>query len=391
MAPDVDIDGFVHDDFARVQSTFAKNFTERDEVGSAVAVYLEGEPVVDLWGGVTVHDGERNGPWERDTLVCMFSVNKSMTAICAHRLADQGKLDYDKPVAHYWPEFAQAGKDGVTVRQLMGGLAALVYPDEVPDGRAFDWEAMVDGLAETAPAWPVGTKGAYHTSTYGHLVGELVRRITGQMPDDYFRTEIADPLGIDYWFSVPEAQRHRVSEILPNPDSLAAKLAEDTVQAFARAWRIAPHPNIVGLVNDPQYGHEVMPSAWGKGNARAVGKLFAALSIGGTLDGYTVVSPETLKEATTLQWEGVDFPEGVREVRYAMGVFLNSPPHLPMGPNMNAFGAPGAGGALGFADPDRRLAFSYCTGFMTAGQGVGDRCEALIDATIASIEGRGST
>lgn len=385
VASETGIDGFVHSAFDRVRSTFAENFVARGEVGAAVAVYVEGEAVVDLWGGVTVQDGERNGRWESDTLVCMFSVNKSVTALCGHRLADQGKLDYDRPVAHYWPEFAQAGKKEITVRQLMGGMAALVYPDEVPDGTGFDWDSMVDGLAKTAPAWPVATRGAYHGSTYGHLVGELIRRITGQMPDEYFRNEIGDPLGIDYWFSVPPAERHRISEVLPNPESLAAQVEEGTREKIVRAWgRILPSPDIIGLTNDPRYAHEVMPSAWGKGNARAIGKLYAALSLGGTLDGYTVMSTETLKEATNLQWEGVD-PVTDRNHRYAMGLFLNTPGYLPLGPNMEAFGHPGAGGSLGFADPDRQLAFGYSTNFMVAGEGIGDRCEALIDAVFASI------
>lgn len=379
------IDGFVHSDFDRVRSAFAENFVERGEVGAAMAVYVGGDPAVDLWGGVTVRDGELNGPWKRDTLVCMFSVNKGVTAICGHRLADQGKLDYDKRVADYWPEFAQAGKSEITVRQLMGGMAALVYPDEVPDGAGFDWHSTVDGLARTAPAWPVGTQGAYHGSTYGHLVGELIRRITGKMPDEYFRAEIADPLGMDYWFSVPPAERHRISEVLPNPESLAATVAESMREKLVRAWgRILPSPDIIGVMNDPRYAHEVMPSAWGKGNARAIGKLYAALSLDGTIDGYRVISPKTLKEATTLQWEGVD-PVTDRDHRYAMGLFLNTPGYLPLGPNMHAFGHPGAGGSLGFADPDRQLAFSYSTNFMAAGEGLGDRCEALIDAVFASI------
>lgn len=385
MTSATDTGGFVHDDFDNVRSVFTENFTGRGEVGASVAVYMEGDPVVDLWAGETVKEGVRSGPWDRDTLVCMFSVNKGVTAICGHRLVDQGKLEYEKKVAHYWPEFAQAGKEEITVRQLMGGMGALVYPDEVPDGMGFDWDAMVGGLARTAPAWPVGTQGAYHGSTYGHLVGELIRRITGQKPDEYFRNEIADPLGLDYWFSVPPAERHRISEVLPNPESLAAQVEEGALKKVIRAWgRILPSLDIIGLTNDPQYAHEVMPSAWGKGNARAIGKLYAALSLGGTLDGYTVLSNETLNKATTLQWEGID-PVTDRDHRYAMGLFLNTPGYLPLGPNMDAFGHPGASGCLGFADPDRHLAFGYSTNFMTAGEGIGDRCEALIEAVFSSI------
>lgn len=345
-ASDVSLDGFAHEDFDRVRSVFAENFTERGEVGAAVAVYVEGKPVVDLWGGVTIKDGERDGPWERDTLVCMASVNKGMAAICGYRLVDQGKLDYEKLVADYWPEFAQAGKEEVTVRQLIGGWAALIFPDEVPDGKAFDWKAMVDGLAKQEPAWPVGTRWAYHSSTYGHLVGELVHRASGLMPDEYFRQEIADPLGIDYWFTLPEGDRHRVSEMVHDPDMLEVELEEATVDEIRRQWRIMPSADILELMNNPRYLHELFPSAWGKGNARAVGKVFAALSLDGTLDGYTVLSPETLAEATTLQWEGTDSPESELEIRAAMGLNLTTPGRFPMGPNRDAFGTNGTGGSV---------------------------------------------
>ena len=379
------IDGHAEPRFDLVRMTFAENFATRGEIGAGVAIYLDGEPVVDLWGGRVVEDGKPGAAWQRDTLVGMMSVNKAVTAICAHRLADQGLLDYEKPVVYYWPEFAQAGKEAVTVRQVMGGLAALVFPDEVPAGKVFDWEAMIEGLSKQVPAWPVGTKGAYHSSTYGHLVGELVRLISGQRVEDYFRSQIADPMDLDYWFVVPPSQRHRVSELLPNPDSVTANaVAAGGTNKIGRAWRILPRPDVVGVLNDPQYAGEVMPSGFGRGNARALGKLFAALSVGGELDGFRIMSPDTLKAATTLQCEG-ECGLTDRPFRYALGLFLNSPGYMPMGPNLTAFGHAGAGGSLGFADPENRLAFSYCTNFMCGGAGVGDRCEALVDAAYEAL------
>lgn len=380
------VDGTCEPGFEGVRSAFEENFNRREEVGASVAVYVDGHPVVDLWGGVTIHQGERSGPWERDTLTCLFSLGKTPVALSAHRLVDQGLLQYEERVAHYWPEFAQAGKQDVTVRQLMGGLASLPYPDGVEDGKALDWDGMVDGLARTPPAWPVGTRGAYHGATYGHLVGELVRRVSGRTPEAYFREEIAEPLGIDFWFQVPPAERHRVSEVLPNPASLAGQVAAGMREKVARAWgRILPFPDPVGVANDPRYAHEVMPSALGRGNARAMGKLYAALSLGGSLDGCTVLSPGTLGEATTPQWEGQD-PVTDRYHRYGLGFFLNSPPHVPMGPNPASFGHMGATSSLAFADPDRRISFCHCSNYLAAGSGVGDRCEALIGALYASIE-----
>ena len=389
MKTDVSIDGVVDEGFEGIRDVFVENFVERGEIGAAVAVWLDGEPVVDLWGGVTIRDGEPDGPWKRDTLVCMASVNKGLTAICGHRLVDQGKLDYDKPVAHYWPEFTQAGKEEVTVRQLIGGWAALIYPDEVPDGKAFEWATMVEGLARTEPAWPVGTRWAYHSSTYGHLVGELVHRASDLMPDEYFRAEIAEPLEIDYWFRLPDTEGDRVSEWSHSPGELETEMDGASVEGISRQWRILPSadriPDIIGVMNDSRYRHELMPSAWGKGNARAVGKLFAALSLGGSLDGHTVVSPDILAQATAPQWEGTDSPDVDLEIRSAMGLNLNTPGRFPMGPNPEAFGTNGVGGNVAFADPDTHLGFGYCANTVAAVAHTPESCEALIDAVYAAI------
>jgi CubicO group peptidase (beta-lactamase class C family) len=379
------IEGFAKPAFSHVKDTFARNFTERGEVGAAVTVYLDGEPVVDLWGGSVVRGTDTVGPWQRDTIVRMMSVNKGVTAICAHRLADQGRLDFAKPVAFYWPEFAQAGKERITVGQLVSGLGAMVYPDAVPAGAAFDWNEMVKGLSIQAPIWEPGTRGAYHSSTYGHLVGEVIHRITGKLPGVFFRDEIGGPLGLDYWFSVPPSDHHRVSDILPNPGSVtgsAISAGGDT--PLGRAWRILPKSSIYGR-NEPLNLNNEMPSGYGRGNARAVGKLFAALSVGGTLDDVTVMSQPAIDRMRTLQWDGICGLTG-RHFRYAMGLFLSTLEFAYLGPNPDTFGHPGAGGSVGFADPKRRLAFSYCTNFMCAGAGLGDRCENLITATYYGLD-----
>lgn len=379
-----DIQGFAKAGFEHVREAFARNFAERQELGAAVAVYEDGRPVVDLWGGQTLKRAEPGGPWRQDTLVRMMSVNKGVTAICAHVLADRGLLDFDKPVAFYWPEFAQAGKQDITVHQLLSGLAAMVFPDAVPAGAAFDWDAMVTGLAAQAPIWKPGTKGAYHSSTYGHLVGEVVRRISGRLPGVFFREEIGEPLGIDYWFSVPVEHHHRVSDIKSNPLSVTGSaIAAGGDTPLGRAWRILPTASIYGA-NDPLNLSNEMPSGYGRGNARAIGKLYAALSVGGTLDGVRIMSQAAIDRMRTLQWDSICGLTG-RHFRYAMGVFLSTPEMAYMGPNPDTFGHPGAGGSVGFADPARRMSFSYCTNYMCAGAGLGDRCEALIDATYRSL------
>ena len=379
------VDGFCDPKFASVREAFVANLVQRGEIGGAVAIYIEGKPVVDLWGGQIVRDHKPAGPWQRDTIARMMSVNKGVTAICAHMLADRGLLDYEKPVAHYWPEFAQAGKGAITVRQLISGLAGLIYPDEVPAGKAFDWDEMVTGLAKQAPIWEPGSKGAYHSSTYGHLVGEIVRRISGKSPGTFFREEIGEPLDIDYWFAVPKEQQYRVSEVLPNTESVTYnEQMKGNASKLGRAWRILPDLSPAARDSQDTMDKE-MPSANGRGNARAIGKLFAVLAMGGTLGSVKLLSPETIKKMTTQQWEGICGMTD-RHFRYAMGLFLTSAPFCYMGPNPNNFGHPGAGGAVGFADPDRRMSFSYCTSYMCSGAGLGERNEALVAATYKALE-----
>ena len=364
--------------FRRVRAAFIENFENRGEVGGAVAIYVDGELVVDLWGGQLVHDQRPVEPWQRHTIVRMMSVNKAMTAICAHRLVDQGLLDYDRRVADYWPEFAQAGKQGITVRMLLAALAGVIYPDGVPDGKVLDWTAMVDGLAKTKPMWEPGTRGAYHSSTYGHLVGELVRRTTGKLPGVYFREEIGDPLNIDCWFSLPQSEFSRVSELLPNPHSTTLDAIAKADTPLARAWRILP--SIETFYRDePKILDREMPSAFGRGNARSVAKVFGALARGGIVDGHRVLSPDAIDAMTTMYWDDNCGLTG-RRFRYCMGVYKNMPGRQPMGPNSEAFGHLGAGGSFVFADPAAKLAFSYCTNFMCIGEGCGDRCEALVEA-----------
>jgi CubicO group peptidase (beta-lactamase class C family) len=376
------VSGYCRADFERLRAVFEDNFAVRGEIGGAVAIYVDGECVVDLWGGRMVKDQTPAAPWQRDTIVRMMSINKCMTALCAHLLVDRGELDLDEPVARYWPEFAAAGKAAITVAQLMSGMAAIVYPDEVPSGQAFDWNVMVEGLARQAPNWQPGTRGAYHSATYGHLIGELVRRITGDRPSAFFRREIAEPFGIDYWFRVPPSEQHRVSEVLSHPDSTTySAIAQGRVTKLGRAWHILP--SLVPADRDrPEILDIEMPSGFGRGNARAISKLFGILATGGSLNGRVLLSPAAIRTMTTLRWDDVCGLTD-RRYRYGMGMFLNTPGLVPMGPNPEAFGHPGAGGAIGFADPQRRLSFSYCTSFMCEGAGVGGRCGALIEATFA--------
>ncbi len=366
--------------FALVRDTFAENFTSRGEVGAAVCVYKDGRKVLDLWGGIA--DQKTGRAWDKDTIVCMMSVGKAMAALCVLRLIDRGLIDLEAPVARYWPEFAQAGKDKITVRLLMGGLAGLVYADHAPEGAAFDWDVMVRALEKQEPIWKPGTVGAYHSMTAGHLFGELVRRVDGRMVNVMFAEEVANPLGADYKIGVDDADLSRVATMIPNPGSVSFTQIADPTSKLGRAWRILPKgPDVF---NSTAYRKSVFPSGSGHGTARGIARIYAALCNGGQLDGYYVLSPALIDELRKPSWEGVCGMTD-REFRYGLGFFISAPPLIPFGANKRAFGHPGAGGAIGFCDPEAGLSFSYSPNFMCSGAGAGDRCEALIESAFSCL------
>lgn len=374
------IHGTCDPSFSHLRDTFAENFQSRDDVGAAVAVYRDGRKVADLWGGVA--NPETGEKWTENTIVCMMSVGKAMAALCVWRLIDRGKIDLEAPVAKYWPEFAQGGKEAITVRQLLGGLMGLVYADHAPAESAFDWETMVHAMEVQEPIWKPGTVGAYHSMTAGTLFGELVRRVDGRRVNEFFAEEVANPLGIDYKFGLNDAEIKRVASLLPNAGSVTLTQISDPASKLGRAWRILPkEPDVF---NSTAFRKTVFPSANGHGNARAIARVYAALGNGGTLDGYRLLSQTLIDELRKPSWEGTCGLTD-REFRYGLGFFVSAPPLIPFGNNPRAFGQPGAGGAIGFADPEAGLAFSYSPNQMCAGAGVGAACEALIDATFRCI------
>lgn len=373
----VTLHGFCDPAFTHVRDVFAENFSERGEIGAAVCVYKDGKSVVDLWGGLAVP--KSNKQWEKDTIVCMLSVGKAMAALCVLRLIERGAIDFEAPVARYWPEFAQGGKEKLTVRQLLGGFAGLVFADHAPTGGAYDFDTMAQALAQQVPEWEPGTVGAYHSMTAGHLFGELVRRVDGRMIDVFFEEEIAGPLGCDFHIGVDDSNFERIASLIPNPESATLNAIADPSTRLGRAWRILPQePDVF---NTAAFRRSVFPSLSGHGNARAVARVYAALANGGQLAGHHVLSPELIDEVRMPSWEGkCGLTE--REFRYGLGFFISAHPLVPFGPNPRAFGHPGAGGAIGFCDPEARLAFSFSPNFMCSGAGVGDRCEAVIAAAI---------
>ena len=380
--------------FEGVREAFAANLAGNQEVGAAVAVYLHGRKVVDLWGGIA--DPETGRPWERDTLQVVYSTTKGVTAACAHLLAQRGGLDLDAPVAEYWPEFAANGKAHIPVRWLLthqAGLPTIDHP--ITPAEAIAWDPMVTALAAQRPFWEPGTEHGYHGLTYGWLVGEVVRRVTGRSLGTFLAEEIAAPLDLDLWIGLPKAEQHRVSRIIAAPvdfDALARieldalpEPARDVIAAYADPTSLTVRSLLTIITppldhNDPDEQSAEMPSTNGICTARALARFYAALI--GEVDGHRILEPGTLAAATAEQATGIDRILRV-PVRIGTGFGLPTPDMFWYSPT--AFGFPGLGGSLGFADPATGLAFGYVMNHIQEGT-LDPRAATLLDAVHSAMK-----
>ncbi len=381
MTAEVAISGRCDRRFAGLRSALARNFAEHGELGAAVAVTLEGRPVVDLWAGWT--DRARTRAWGRDTLVDVFSVGKPMAALCLLMLVERGQVDLDAPVAEHWSEFAAAGKGAVTVRMLLAHQAGLpAIRRLLPASAMYDWELMTSALAAEKPWWEPGRRHGYHVNTYGFLVGELVRRVSGERIGAFLRRTISGPLGADFHVGLAAADDRRVAEFL-FPGVQSGFIDARTPCLVRRAYLNPPGLSGLGTVNTRAWRAAEMPSTNAHANARAVARIYSALAVGGALGGIRLLERETLELATR---EASCGPDAVlnRPSRFGLG-FQLAQPERPLGPNANSFGHFGAGGSLGFADPAQGLAFAY-----TPNQGEGPRWQnprnrGLIEALYACL------
>lgn len=388
MTTAIDVHGTCDAAFRGVEDAFRENFERFPEAGAGLCVYVAGKPVVDVWGGH--RDGARTLPWERDTVVNVWSTTKGLVATCAARLAGEGRLDLDSPVTTYWPEFAQAGKDSVTVRHLLSHRAGLpAFHAPMPIGSMSDWDVMTTALAAEEPWWTPGEKHGYHAFTYGFLVGEVIRRVTGKSVRDYVRDEIAGPLGIDFQIGIPERDDARCAENLfdtapPAANDWLAVAMADPNAVTTKTLMNPADPFLPGHVNTPAWRRAQIRAANGHATAHAVARLYGSLSLGGELDGVRIVTPEALADSTREQASGPDAVLTL-DMRWASGFGLNAP-GVALGPNMRTFGHSGAGGSLGFADPDAHVGFGYVMNQMLNAPTLADpRWESLIDAVYAAL------
>ena len=382
----VELSGSCDPRFARVRDTFAAAFERGDEIGAALSVMLDGRRVVDLWGGYA--DRARTRRWERDTLVNVFSTTKGMTALCAHRLVDQGKLDLDAPVARYWPEFAAAGKQDLPVRWLLSHQAGLpaVRATLAPEA-IFDWDRMARALAAETPWWPPGTAHGYHAVTFGWLVGEVIRRVSGRSVGRYFRDEIAGPLGAEFHIGCGPELDARIADLVQGPMqtsgevNLMAEMLRDPQGMTGRAFM---NPPLLGDVPMSRAWRAAeIPAANGHASAAAIATIYGAVARCAQ-DGVQVLSPESVERARE---EHACGPDEVLflTTRIASG-FMLAPSTEPCGPNDRAFNHAGAGGSLGFCDPEQLLGIGYVMNHMHMGAWLVDpRARALVDAVYACL------
>lgn len=390
----MNIDGACDERFRAVRDEFERNFAERGEVGASVCVIIEGRTVVDLWGGVA--DRHRERPWEKDTIGCVWSCTKGATTLCAHMLVSRGLLELDRTVESYWPEFAQAGKDRISVRMLLNhqaGLPAIRQP--LVAGGLYDWHYMIGVLAAESPFWEPATRQGYHATTFGHLVGEVVRRVSGQSIDAFFRDEVAGPLGLDFHIGLPEEHIPRVAPTIRadppppgEPRSRFLTVMSNDPQSI-QALTVKNTGRRGAGDHDSREAHRaVLPSQGGITNARGLAGMYSPLAQGGG----NLVDAETLKQMSAeSSAAGIDATLLIG-LRIALGFWKSSdnrlgPPEVrdSMILSEEALGHPGMGGSLGFADPGLKMSFGYTMNKQGRGVCLNERGQSLVDAVYRAL------
>jgi CubicO group peptidase (beta-lactamase class C family) len=387
-----EVNGFCAPAFEAVRTAFERNFAEHGERGAAVAIRHNGEVVVDLWGGTADTAGR---PWEEHTLAVVFSTTKGLAAICLHILADRGLIDFEAPVARYWPEFAAHGKAGITVAMALSHQAGLpVWQAPLPQDALLDWQLAARRLADEAPLWEPGTAHGYHGLTIGWLEGELVRRVAGRTIGAFFNDEVAQRLGAEAWIGLPETEHHRVAEMeLPGPDASSdffRKVADEPDWYGAKLVTNDGGDIRPGNINSARRLAMEHPSAGGITNARALAHIYAPLSLDGALSDVRLVSADRLPGMRTVRSASscdlilrlpTTFTLGFSKTWGARS--LGPGNHVILGEH--AFGTPGFGGSIGFADGDAGLSFGYVMNRMGGGVGLNERGQSLVDAAYRAV------
>lgn len=391
------IEGWTAPGFESVRAAFEANFERGTEAGAAFSAYHRGRQVVDLWGGVA--DVESGAPWVEDTIGLVFSTTKGWTAIAANHLVERGKLELSAPVTEYWPEFGASGKEAITVDHLLSHRAGLEWVDrQLSFEQALAWHPVIEALEAQQPRYPAGTAHGYHALTFGYLVGEVVRRASGQTVGEYLRDQIAEPLGLDLWIGLPDEHQHRVADLVVLEGGIAADFDADSSNPLMRMLAPFLGPDGVltkalganlGAFDDPHCwnSREVraaeIPAGNGICDARSLARIYAACI--GEVDGARVLSAERLTDATTQRTSGPNTVLMNLDVQFGLGFMLRTS-LLPIG-GPRSFGHFGLGGSMGWADPDAELAFGYLMNKPMVGMAGDVRSSSLVKACYQSLHG----
>ena len=358
-----EIDGRCDERFEPVRDALARNLDSGEELGASIVLDLDGDILIDIWGGF--RDQDRTVPWTHDTITNVWSTTKTITSLAALMLVDRGELDVDAPVARYWPEFAANGKEGVLVRHVMSyasGVSGLDQPAVAED--LYDWERSTSRFAAQAPWWEPGTASGYHALNYGHLVGEIVRRISGKTLKQFVADEISGPLGADFQIGAAESDWGRIADVVPPPplpfDVEALGPDSITVKTLTGPLVMAE------TANTPAWRNADIGAANGHGNARSVARIMSVVSRGGEVDGVRLLGPETIDLIFREQQNGVDLVLGL-PLRMGIGYGLTQPATFPEIPEGKICFWGGWGGSMIVMDVGRRMTFSYMMNKMGAG------------------------
>ncbi len=384
------VQGYCDSKFARVADSFVRNFEERGEVGASCVVIVAGEPVVDIWGGSVSRDGQA---WEKDTLCTVFSSTKGAMALCAHMLVDQGHLDLDRDIIDYWPEFGAGGKQAAKVKMALDHSVGVPHiREELPAGAFYDYDYMVERVAAEPTFWEPGSRGGYHAITMAWTVGELIHRAAGQRLGAFFHDQLAQPLDLDFWIGAPPEIEHRISPMIatePDEAWLNTRFVKTALSGLVSPTQLFMRDFLMLDPNAQECHRAEVGSANGITNARGLARMYAPLAMGGKgSNGYSVVSESTLARMGRVSMASHDDATLLVPTRFALG-FMKAMDNRKVADSVNssliigdaAFGHVGAGGSLGFADPECGLSFGYTMNRMGTGILMNERGQCLVDQT----------
>ncbi|MEI7593009.1 MAG: serine hydrolase domain-containing protein [Actinomycetes bacterium] len=380
------IDGYTAPGFENVRDAFAANFANGSEVGAAFSAYHRGVKVVDLWGGVA--DPETGALWQENSMILVFSTTKGATALCANLLAERGELDVNAPVAKYWPEFGAAGKQDIPVSYLLSHQSGLAWIDgSMSFEDALAWDPVVERLAAESPKWEPGSAQGYHAVTYGWLVGEVVKRISGKSLGTFFHDEVSAPLGLHWYIGLPEAHDHRVVPLIvieaPTDEAVKAMMEQFTGPETNLGKALSAPGGAfsdVTVFNSRAVRAAEIPAANGIADARSIARMYASMV--GEVDGIRILGPDQVKQASTQLTSGPNIVLMDMDVQFGLGFMV---PSSIITNRPRSFGHYGAGGSMGWADPDAEIGFGYVMNRMDIGMAGDTRSASLMSAVYDSI------